>query len=203
MEIGSLIYRAASEIYRHFGKVDPKEQIAVHSSVGLFLGISLPNAGWVVPVISAVSAGLITALVQFSQKLFGPTLDTVGKRISERWSDAPQEGGQILLVDDDVEYRALLGASLGAGVHVEHADNLAEALAAIKNLPPAAIVLDLKMPYSGSPSSVVACVRAIYKGKIVLASALPEPAIDDLAKKHHALWIRKPFNRDQLLDLLK
>lgn len=203
MEIGSLIYRAASEIYRHFGKVDPKEQIAVHSGVGLFLGISLPNAGWVVPVISAVSAGLITALVQFSQKLFGPTLDTVGKRISERWSDAPQEGGQILLVDDDVEYRALLGASLGAGVHVEHADNLAEALAAIKNLPPAAIVLDLKMPYSGSPSSVVACVRAIYKGKIVLASALPEPAIDDLAKKHHALWIRKPFNRDQLLDLLK
>ncbi len=203
MEIGSIIYRVASEIYKQFGRVDPKEQIAVHSSVGLFLGISLPNAGWVVPVVSAVCAGLVTALVQFSQKVFGPTLDNVGKRISERWAEPSLAGGQILLVDDEIEFRALLGASLGAGIHVEHAGDLAGTLAAIKRLPPAAIVLDLCLKNSGTPSNVVACVRAVYKGKIVLASGLPEAVLRDLAVENDALFIRKPFEKEQLLDLLR
>ena len=116
---------------------------------------------------------------------------------------------KILIVDDNVEIRALLHATLDLAdaFEVHEAFDGPSAVALMDSLAPNLVLMDIMMP--GQFDGVEACRRIKAAGgtnapKVVLISAKPLDQIKADAKTCGAdLFIAKPFGPAQLVDSLK
>jgi DNA-binding response OmpR family regulator len=109
-------------------------------------------------------------------------------------------GGVILVVDDDVMVRDVVGRYLGrAGYHVTVAGDGAEALRAVEATPPDLVVLDLMLP--GLPGlEVCRRLRAASPVPVVMLTALGEEE-DRIAGLELGAddYITKPFSPRELV----
>jgi DNA-binding response OmpR family regulator len=109
-------------------------------------------------------------------------------------------GGVVLVVDDDVMVRDVVGRYLGrAGYHVTVAGDGAEALRAVEATPPDLVILDLMLP--GLPGlEVCRRLRATSPVPVVMLTALGEEE-DRIAglKLGADDYITKPFSPRELV----
>ena len=109
-------------------------------------------------------------------------------------------GGVVLVVDDDVMVRDVVGRYLGrAGYHVMVAGDGAEALRAVEVTPPDLVVLDLMLP--GLPGlEVCRRLRAASPVPVVMLTALGEEE-DRIAGLELGAddYITKPFSPRELV----
>ena len=109
-------------------------------------------------------------------------------------------GGAVLVVDDDVMVRDVVGRYLGrAGYHVTVAGDGAEALRAVEVTPPDLVILDLMLP--GLPGlEVCRRLRAASPVPVVMLTALGEEE-DRIAGLELGAddYITKPFSPRELV----
>jgi len=109
-------------------------------------------------------------------------------------------GGVVLVVDDDVMVRDVVGRYLGrAGYHVTVAGDGAEALRAVEVTPPDLVILDLMLP--GLPGlEVCRRLRAASPVPVVMLTALGEEE-DRIAGLELGAddYITKPFSPRELV----
>ncbi len=111
----------------------------------------------------------------------------------------------ILVVDDQDDSRNMLRELLaGLGFEVSAVANGAEAVAAVRNSPPRAIVMDLRMPVMDGIEATRRIREIDHTGQVRIlglsASVLreggePMPGVDD--------FLGKPFRDDELLERLR
>jgi CheY-like chemotaxis protein len=108
---------------------------------------------------------------------------------------------QVLLVDDDDDFREALDAALKQqGYRVEHAGNGREALARLSRAQPDAILVDLMMPVMDGWHLLAALASDPQLAGIPVAvlSAARKPA----GLPSHAVLLAKPFSLRSVLDFL-
>lgn len=110
----------------------------------------------------------------------------------------------ILVVDDDVQLRRFLRTTLGGHGHaVVEAGSVAEALAAIRRLRPAVVLLDLGLP-DGDGLAVVRAFAPAERPPIIVLSARGQEgdkvaALDAGAED----YLTKPFGASELLARIR
>lgn len=108
----------------------------------------------------------------------------------------------MILVCDDGLAGPLLCAELRAwGWGASLAPTAHDAVAALGALIPDAVVLDLHLP-GASPAEVVAQVRAVYAGPVVIATG-DEIAAHALAVRHGCAVLAKPHTTAALVATLQ
>jgi two-component system chemotaxis response regulator CheY len=114
----------------------------------------------------------------------------------------------ILTVDDSASIRQMVSITLAsAGYKVEEASNGAEGLKKIASAAPVSMVVtDLNMPVMDG-MTFIRELRKLPAGKgipIVFLTTESDAGIKQQAKQAGATgWITKPFQRDQLLAVVK
>lgn len=109
---------------------------------------------------------------------------------------------RILLVDDERTFRAILARALRArGYAVAEAASGAEALAAIRGVPPALLLLDVHLPDMTGWDVLrrLAAAGPVTVPTIVLSAAAPAP---DPAARHGSTFLAKPFALAAFLHLV-
>ena len=109
----------------------------------------------------------------------------------------------VLVVDDDDMIRRLLRTVLEADeIEVVEAPDGDAALAALADLQPTVIVLDVMMP---GIDGVEVCRRIDHqKAKVVMLTARDDPELERAATEAGAdAFLTKPFSSIELLDLIE
>lgn len=109
----------------------------------------------------------------------------------------------VLVVDDDDMIRRLLRTVLEADeIEVVEAPDGDAALAALADLKPTVIVLDVMMP---GLDGVEVCRRIDHsKAKVVMLTARDDPELERAATEAGAdAFLTKPFSSIELLDLIE
>ena len=109
----------------------------------------------------------------------------------------------VLVVDDDDMIRRLLRTVLEADeIEVVEAHDGDAALAALADLKPTVIVLDVMMP---GLDGVEVCRRIDHsKAKVVMLTARDDPELERAATEAGAdAFLTKPFSSIELLDLIE
>jgi two-component system response regulator MprA len=107
----------------------------------------------------------------------------------------------VLVVDDDLAIRTTLSFVLSEeGFRVDLAANGKEALHKVRQAPPDAIVLDVRMPVMDGPSFLAELRRTMPESSIpvLLTSTAERLTVADTLKVEALL--PKPFSVDDLLD---
>ena len=117
-----------------------------------------------------------------------------------------QVAARVLLAEDDQGIRALVGSVLyRAGLTVEFAADGKEAIERLQENSYDAILLDLMMP-TASGFEVLAWMhkekRGAAKQCVIILTAMPEKQME-LTKERVFAVIRKPFDIDELMDIVK
>lgn len=108
---------------------------------------------------------------------------------------------RILVVEDNPDMGALLVRSLGSAYRVEHVTRVADALALLREDPPAAVLSDVMLP-DGTGYDVLAAIRSkreLDRLPVVLVSALGE--VDERVRGLAAGaddYVPKPFAPEEL-----
>lgn len=109
---------------------------------------------------------------------------------------------RVLVVDDDEMIRRLLRTVLEAdGIEVVEAPDGDAALAAVADLEPSVVVLDVMMP---GLDGIEVCRRIDHRvAKVVMLTARDDPELERAATEAGAdHFITKPFSSIELLDLM-
>ncbi len=109
---------------------------------------------------------------------------------------------RVLVVDDDEMIRRLLRTVLEAdGIEVVEASDGGAALAAVADLEPTVVVLDVMMP---GLDGIEVCRRIDHRiAKVVMLTARDDPDLEHAATEAGAdHFITKPFSSMELLDLM-
>jgi DNA-binding NtrC family response regulator len=108
----------------------------------------------------------------------------------------------ILVIEDDLDCRDLLGEVLGLEGHkAEYAGTAQEATAAIKGGSFSVVLSDLRVPGAGPNGDIVRIIReAGHSGRVILLSGDGE--IREIAKKYDVEFQPKPLSMDTLLAAL-
>lgn len=114
---------------------------------------------------------------------------------------------RLLVVDDDPSFRAFMRALLeGAGYAVEEAASGDAALAAVRNRPPAAVLLDVSLP-GVSGYEVCRAIRQEHRldVRVVFVSGERTESFDRVAGLLIGAdeYVTKPFAPDELLARLR
>ncbi len=110
----------------------------------------------------------------------------------------------VLVVEDDGALRELLTVILeGEGFSVEAAANGKEALGHVLSSSPAVVLLDMRMPVMDGWQLVREIDRSVIpRPPIVVLTAATDPAVRAEEVRADA-WLSKPFDRDELLSLVR
>ena len=118
-------------------------------------------------------------------------------------SDASPQTSRILVVDDDRNHRHVLEELLAeAGYEVEVAADGLEALAAIERMPPALLLLDLRMPNLDGFGVLERLRLTPRTFPIIVVTALQD-ADAEVTALGAASVIIKPVSLDALLDTVQ
>ena len=118
-------------------------------------------------------------------------------------SDAAPRSRRILVVDDDRNHRHVIEELLAeAGYEVEVAADGLEALAAIERMPPALLLLDLRMPNLDGIGVLERLRHTPRTFPIVVFTALQD-ADEEVIARGAAGVITKPVSLDTLLDTVQ
>ena len=115
-------------------------------------------------------------------------------------------GELILVVDDDVPIREMAAATLTAfGYRVLGAADGAEAVALYARQPEqvAAVLLDMMMPVMDGPTTMVALRKINPEVRMIAASGLSDPRLDDRAGPVPPPFLAKPYTTRHLLETLR
>lgn len=106
----------------------------------------------------------------------------------------------VLVVDDDAETRAFLGYLMELrGWTVRVATSAEEALLELATQRPDLLLLDLSLPRRDGLGLLRLLDRGLGRpAHIVLVSALPEPTVEAIARRHHLPYVTKPPSLDAL-----
>lgn len=113
---------------------------------------------------------------------------------------------RILVVDDDRQFLITLSATLRQhGYHTLEAQGLDEALSALEQSRPAAVLLDLFL--NGiTPQETVLAIRRMSPAVVIILYSGHAAALEDVAASLPNSWIlatlQKPFSPDRLFALL-
>ncbi len=110
---------------------------------------------------------------------------------------------RVLVVDDDEMIRRLLRTVLEAdGIEVAEAPDGDAALAAVADLEPTVVVLDVMMP---GLDGIEVCRRIDHRiAKVVMLTARDDPELELAANEAGAdHFLTKPFSSVELLDLME
>ncbi|MHB1125861.1 MAG: response regulator [Bacillota bacterium] len=109
----------------------------------------------------------------------------------------------ILVVDDQLGVRKLLQEALKDLGDVELAASGPEALAKVGKVPPAVMVMDMKMPGMNGLEVLEELKRVPYYGPVIMMTAYGELEIVNQAKKLGVShYITKPFDIDEMRALV-
>jgi CheY-like chemotaxis protein len=112
----------------------------------------------------------------------------------------PSGGITVLVVDDDEEFRIVMGEILGAeGCRVAHARNGIEALQVLRSLTPDLLIVDLAMPIMNGVELLDRLSRDQRLAEIPVAIASSWDPPDDVFRGH---VVRKPLDLPNLLGVL-
>lgn len=111
----------------------------------------------------------------------------------------------VLIVDDDVDILRLVTYLMEArGWTVRSAASAEEALIELATARPDLLLLDLSLPRRDGIGLLKLLDRGIGRpGQVVLISALPEPAVRGLARRHDLPYLTKPFGLTDLDRVLE
>jgi len=113
----------------------------------------------------------------------------------------------ILLVDDDDEFRSLLGMRLEkAGYRILHAVSGARATALVESDAPDLLLMDIQMPGMDGPATQrwLQGSMAARKTPVVFLSGMPEDQVGKiLPKGPNIYFMRKPPRMERLLALVR
>jgi DNA-binding response OmpR family regulator len=106
----------------------------------------------------------------------------------------------VLLVEDDPQYQeALRWALEDAGLQVDAATDLREALGKSVDQPPSVAVIDVWLP-GGEGSLLAEELRRRYGDQFPIITITADENIEAKARQMGAVgWLRKPFNMDNLV----
>ena len=109
----------------------------------------------------------------------------------------------MLVVEDDDEFRGLIGSALSDAGYtaVEAADGTA-ALAACEQRDPDVVLLDLGMPGLGGQEFADAYRRGLGRAKIIVMTGAASGG-ETSARMHASVFLSKPFDLEQLLLAVK
>jgi CheY-like chemotaxis protein len=117
--------------------------------------------------------------------------------------DASPQTSRILVVDDDRNHRHVLEELLAeAGYEVEVAADGLEALAAIERMPPALLLLDLRMPNLDGIGVLERLRHEPRTFPIVVFTALQDADAEVIARGAASV-LTKPVSLDALLDTVR
>jgi CheY-like chemotaxis protein len=118
---------------------------------------------------------------------------------------APDDDTAILVVDDDLDMRAMLRDVLvRAGFRVEEAATSDELFALVPRVEPAAIILDHEMPGDWGLEVLASLRRAHPEIPVIFTTAFGSPAMQDAARRDGAAaYLAKPFRLDELIATLE
>jgi len=111
----------------------------------------------------------------------------------------------ILVVDDEFSVAEVLESILvDVGHEVVTAANGRQGLERAEERPPDIVLLDFMMPILGGASMLQALRKnpALRNIPVVIMSSLPERTISETAKGMYAAFLRKPFRRKAVLDIV-
>ena len=111
----------------------------------------------------------------------------------------------ILIVDDEFSVAEVLEAILAeVGHEVVTAANGRQGLERANERMPDVVLLDFMMPILGGASMLQALRKnpALRNTPVVIMSSLPERTIFETAKGMYAAFLRKPFRRKAVLDIV-
>ena len=111
----------------------------------------------------------------------------------------------ILIVDDELSVAEVLEAILtDAGHEVVTAANGQQGLERANERTPDVVLLDFMMPILGGASMLTALQKTpvLREVPVVIMSSLPERTIAESAAGMYAAFLRKPFRRKAVIDLV-
>jgi CheY-like chemotaxis protein len=111
----------------------------------------------------------------------------------------------ILVVDDEFSVAEVLESILvDVGHEVVTAANGRQGLERAEERVPDVVLLDFMMPILGGASMLQAMREnpALRNTPVVIMSSLPERTISEAAKGMYAAFLRKPFRRKAVLDIV-
>lgn len=159
-------------------------------------------------IVSGVIGGLLMTLFLILGKLFTPTAEKYGARISDHFHReevpmiGPKSAPRIVFVDDEVSIGLM--SRVAESYRVEHYETLKPAVRAISDPsrpPPAAVILDLRLPGS-SPEGGLTAVRAVYSGRLILFTGMPREEVQSMANRVNAeVWEKPMYGSEILLAL--
>lgn len=128
----------------------------------------------------------------------------MSKAPSDRTERALEAGPVIAVVEDDDDLRELYARYLELnGFTVAQAENGLEAVALIKRLRPAKVVLDLLMPRLGGLEALKRIKAFDRSIQVVVVTGAEEPALYQQARAHGASAVlKKPVSPEALLTAL-
>jgi CheY-like chemotaxis protein len=114
--------------------------------------------------------------------------------------------GRVLIAEDDEGVRVMTGSVLrGAGHQIEFAANGLEAMERIEANPYDCVLLDLTMP-GASGYEVLAWLHRERKGfaasRVIVLTAMSGASLTHLTSDRVFAVVRKPFDVDELRDLV-
>lgn len=159
-------------------------------------------------IVSGIIGGLLMTLFLLVGKLFTPTAEKYGARISDHFHReavpmiGPKNAPRIVFVDDEVSIGLM--SRVAESYRVEHYEALKPAVRAISDpgqKSPAAVILDLRLPGS-SPEGALTAVRAVYEGRLILFTGMPREEVLDMAERVKAeVWEKPMYGSEILLAL--
>jgi DNA-binding NtrC family response regulator len=145
---------------------------------------------------------LLSALTE-APSSSGPAFDAP-KAVTEAGAAPPAFAGQVLVVDDEADVRALLEDFLTPkGYRVRSVVNGAAALREVIDEAPDVVLLDIDMPRFGGIEALTAIQRLAPAVKVVMISGKASVDAAKLSLAYGAFdYIRKPFDLDHLGEVI-
>lgn len=113
---------------------------------------------------------------------------------------------EILVVEDDEAIRGCLTVLLEIeGYQVRSAENARDALDLLMNFKPDLIITDLNMPVMDGYEflEIKSRMDAIADVPVIVLSGSVETMVDEIPKERFYQFVRKPFDLDEMIDLVK
>jgi DNA-binding response OmpR family regulator len=112
---------------------------------------------------------------------------------------------KILIVEDDEDLRKVMAEALKrSGYEVSEAKNGTEGIAALKDVDPDLVVLDLLMPEMSGIDLQTIVIGRRRKPKLIIVTALPEVEVKELYPVlEEDVFLQKPVSMDDLREQIK
>ncbi len=108
---------------------------------------------------------------------------------------------RVLIVDDEADIRDVLSETLGDHYELELATTAVGAIAAARERPPAAVLLDLAMPGAISGDKALRTLAA-FAPVIIITANVDEELAQSLLRDGAFDYIAKPFDLGRLVDVV-